>query len=55
MLAIPLDLGALKDRQMGDEKGSNKKQPGEKQPGKFDYNPVNMSGQKAGIFTEHDE
>jgi hypothetical protein len=40
---------------MGDEQKPNKKQPGEKQPGKFHYNPVNMSGKKAGIFKNRDE
>ena len=40
---------------MGDEKKSDKKQPGEKQPGKFHYNPVNMAGKKAGIFKDYDE
>ncbi len=33
---------------MNDTRDPKETVPGEKQPGKFHYNPVNMSGKKAG-------
>ena len=33
---------------MGNNKNPNQKQPGEKGPGKFHYNPGNMSGKTSG-------
>jgi hypothetical protein len=33
---------------MPNNKNANEKQPGEKEPGKFHYNPGNMSGKKIG-------
>jgi len=34
---------------MGDTKKRNQRQPGEKQPGKYHYNPGNMSGKTIDI------
>ena len=34
---------------MADNKNPNQKQPGEKKPGKFHFNPGNMSGKTADI------
>lgn len=39
---------------MDDEKKPLAKKPGEKKPGKFHYNPVNMSGKEA-VLQENDE
>jgi hypothetical protein len=33
---------------MASNKNANEKQPGEKEPGKFHYNPGNMSGKMIG-------
>ena len=33
---------------MANNKNANEKQPGENEPGKFHYNPGNMSGKKIG-------
>jgi hypothetical protein len=33
---------------MANNKNPNQKQPGENEPGKFHYNPGNMSGKKIG-------
>jgi hypothetical protein len=38
---------------VGNNKNPNQKQPGEKESGKFHYNPGNMSGKTAG--TKRDE
>jgi hypothetical protein len=38
---------------VGNNKDPNLKQPGEREPGKFHYNPGNMSGKTIG--TEKDE
>jgi hypothetical protein len=40
-------MGSTKERSMGNNKDTNQKQPGEKEPGKFHYNPGNMSGKTA--------
>lgn len=34
---------------MSNNKNANEKRPGEKEDGKFHYNPGNMSGKKAGV------
>jgi hypothetical protein len=38
-----------------DPQKTTQKKPGEKRPGKYHYNPGNMSGKEAGIFKEHDK
>jgi hypothetical protein len=40
---------------VGNNKNSNQKQPGEKEPGKFHYNPGNMSGKAAGTKKDESE
>jgi len=35
---------------MADNKNPHQKQPGEKEPGKYHYNPGNQSGKPAEIF-----
>lgn len=40
---------------MGDTKKPNQKQPGEKPPGKYHYNPGNMSGKTIDIAKDEDE
>ena len=40
---------------LGNNKNSNQKQPGEKESGKFHYNPGNMSGKTAGTKKEESE
>lgn len=37
---------------MTNNKNTDGKKPGEKEPGKFHYNPGNMSGKKAGVRRE---
>jgi hypothetical protein len=43
----------VKEYAMGNNKNPNQKQPDEKEPGKFHYNPGNMSGKTAS--TKNDE
>jgi hypothetical protein len=40
---------------MADNKNPNEKQPGEKQEGKFHYNPGNQSGKTAEILKDGSE
>ena len=40
---------------MGNNKNPNQRQPGEKEPGKFHYNPGNMSGKTIGICKDESE
>jgi hypothetical protein len=40
---------------MANYKNPNERQPGEKKPGKFHYNPGNMSGKTAGIKKDESE
>jgi len=40
---------------VANNKNSNQKQPGEKKPGKFHYNPGNMSGKTVGISKDKSE
>jgi hypothetical protein len=40
---------------MVNSKNPNDRQPGEKKPGKFHYNPGNMSGKTAGIKKDESE
>ena len=40
---------------MADKKNLNQKKPGEKEPGKFHYNPVGMSGKTAEICKDESE
>jgi hypothetical protein len=40
---------------MADDNNSGAKKPGEKEPGKFHYNPGNQSGKVAEIYTPEEE
>lgn len=40
---------------MDNNKNPNQRLPGEKEPGKFHYNPGNMSGKDAGTKKDHSE
>jgi hypothetical protein len=40
---------------MADNRNLNQKQPGEKKPGKFHFNPGNMSGKTADIGKDESE
>jgi hypothetical protein len=40
---------------MANNKNSNQKQPGEKEPGTFHYNPGNMSGKSIGTSKDESE
>ena len=40
---------------MADNKDLNKKRPGEKAPGKYHYNPGNMSGKTTEILKDESE
>ena len=41
-----------KEGSMADDKAPNEKRPDDKAPGKFHYNPGNMSGKPAEIFKD---
>lgn|GEM_PF-1096540 len=44
-----------KERTMANNKNPNEEQPGEKPPGKYHYNPGNMSGKVADVYKDESE
>jgi len=45
----------IQGAEMGNSKDPNKIRPGEMPPGKFHYNPGNMSGKKIGNAERHED
>jgi hypothetical protein len=51
---LPLSID-IQGVEMGNNKDSNKTRPGEMPPGKFHFNPGNMSGKKIGNAERHED